>query len=131
MLGIDSKSAGFSVAGLLQICDWSLENAMNFYLSSPSDVQSMCPPVAAEVTPQPSQTQQPSYTPKTDEIVLSCGHVEANFPSSSLEQMLNLLTFIGIGAVTPAFTEGEYAEYSNDNLTVILSKKDVAKLKDN
>ena len=68
VVGLAKSNLKFNLDGLLELCDWSLDGAINMYLMSPTDVASMCPPVASK------PTQQASVVPRTgNEIVLSCG----------------------------------------------------------
>jgi hypothetical protein len=67
IVGLAKSNLKFNLDGLMELCDWSLDAAINMYLMSPPDVVAMCPPV--------SQQQQTQVVPRTgNDIVLSCGN---------------------------------------------------------
>jgi len=122
VLGLDQTSLKFSVEHLLELCDWSVDNAVDMYFTSPGNVELLAP------LPPKQEHQQEAVAVQTGEIVLSCGHVDANLAKSNVEQMLVFLNIILAGGISPAFCEGEYGEYTYENLTVLLPMKQVKKM---
>ena len=51
---------------------------------------------------------------------LSCGHVEENLPAQSIETILNILTFIRLGALQPTSIEDDVATYSSGQFHLVL-----------
>jgi len=129
-INLTKDSAHFNVESLMEICDWSVEGALNFFLNNPDDVPIICPKTTSKAQVNtPLVTSNPStMTTNPKEISLSCGHVESNLPCSNLQNMIDLLTFVASGSLQSSYTDGEYAEYSYDNLTVILPSKQIEKL---
>jgi len=113
-LGLTKESLNFSLETLMELCDWSLEETVNFYLSNFDNIQSLCPP---------TNFSQKSSSPLNSKIVISCGHVEANLGVDTLQKLLDMLEFIQLGALPPAYQDGEYGEFSNDNFTLMLPMK--------
>eukprot|EP01097_Dermamoeba_algensis_P011802 TRINITY_DN9294_c0_g1_i1.p1 TRINITY_DN9294_c0_g1~~TRINITY_DN9294_c0_g1_i1.p1 ORF type:complete len:401 (-),score=67.67 TRINITY_DN9294_c0_g1_i1:49-1218(-) len=115
--------SSFSASSLLQLCDWSLEAAVNLYLTIDlSDLQKMCPPSAAPPSVTPSSTEVPPF--HTDGIHISCGHVEADVKNTSIfQEMENFMKLIKEGGVIPQDVDGDYGEYSCESFSVILPLK--------
>eukprot|EP01122_Echinamoeba_exundans_P002929 TRINITY_DN1292_c0_g2_i8.p1 TRINITY_DN1292_c0_g2~~TRINITY_DN1292_c0_g2_i8.p1 ORF type:complete len:270 (-),score=34.17 TRINITY_DN1292_c0_g2_i8:1569-2378(-) len=116
VLGLDRESAQqtFSLSSLMQICDGSLETAIEFYLSNSESISVLCPPepnIAASPSTQDSLPQG---------IRLSCGHVEENMAPSALGQAMDLMSFIQAGAVKAQHVDGEYGEFSVENFTLMM-----------
>merc|ERR1711991_88162 len=102
---------------------------------------SMAPPKPASVSlPPPSQTTSSSSAPSGDwtgaqlfaqsedpaSVVLSCGHVEANLPSSALDDMAAFLVAIQSGAMAPSHSDGSgYSEYFSGVYALIIPDADV------
>jgi hypothetical protein len=62
-----------------------------------------------------------------NEIMLK-GHVEANFSASHLQQMLDLLSVVVAGALPPQHKDGEYGEFTSEDLTIMLSMKNLSNI---
>jgi len=107
----------------MNLNEWNIEQAVNSYFSNAGDLSTLCPP---QTRPKPVSSTIPR---KNSGVVLSCGHVEANFPAISLNQILDLLNVISAGAMSPVHTDGDYGEFTWDNLTLLLSMKDIQKIK--
>jgi len=113
-LGLSQNSLDFSLESLMTLSDWSCEDAINFYLSSMDNIVTMCPP-------QPKK----AIVSTSSDIRLSCGHVEYNLGVNTLQQLLDMIEFVQLGALPPAYRDGEYGEYSTENFTVMLPMKHV------
>ena len=46
----------------------------------------------------------------TDGVRISCGHVEANLLPSSINELLELVGLLRLGALQPSHIDGDYAE---------------------
>jgi len=114
---------------LLSLCDGSVETAINFYLTEGDQLGAICPPKKPSemASPAASTTQQKprespylqQYTQNSD-LMLSCGHVEGNLPSSALGEMKSIMEFVKLGNLKPSHVDGNYAEYNVQNFTIIL-----------
>jgi hypothetical protein len=115
VLGLDRTVAEkkFSLSSLMQICDGSLEAAVDFYLSNSDSISTLCPPEPHVVVSQPTPSGHPG-------IRLSCGHVEENMSSSTLAQALDMMSFIQAGAITAQHADGEYGEFCVENFTLMM-----------
>jgi len=117
-LGMTRDEVNFSPESLIEFCDGSIEEAINFYFTSPDDVASLCPRVAI---------QEASKESGQNEVKLSCGHVEANLSSSCLEVVLNGINSITSGILPASFIDQGYGEFSVDSFTFLVSMKDIVK----
>lgn len=123
-MGLDEGSVSFDVNALLQLCDGRVEQAVDMYaLSLPSsttvehfDFGRFLNLGASEITqmtgPAPPRAKPMAVTPIGPGIHLSCGHVEANLSPVKVQELLAFLSVIASGGLPPAYTDGEYAEYS-------------------
>jgi len=102
------------VAGLLVVCDWSVEAAADLFLSNPTATQDLFP----------SQNAVSEAA-----TLLSCGHVEANLPSSFLSRLSEFVERIIDGSLKNTHEEEDFKEFSIDNLTVLLNSKQLTGLK--
>jgi len=110
-----SAEKEFSVESLMELCEWNTSAAVEFYLGTMGEIGSMCPP---------KQSQKPTPAPAaTGDIKISCGHVEANLSCGALEEVAGLLEVIRADALPAQHIDGEYAEYSNGNFTLMLPRK--------
>jgi len=115
ILGLSKDAINFNLETLLEFWDWSVEETINCYLTNNNTIHLLCPV-------QSSQNTQNS-SPPSNQIQLSCGHVESNLNSNSLQQLLDMLEFIQNGALAPVFVDGEYGEYSNEYFTLMVPLK--------
>lgn len=106
-----SRPAPFNVAALLALVDDSVENAVALYFDAGGDVTGL-------VGAAPSDVPAPS-----SDVMLSCGHVEANLSVQSLHQLKTALELIRAGVVPPSHVDGEYGEYTVENFTIMLPMK--------
>jgi len=116
IVGINENEAAssFDIELLLTI-GGSVEGAVEaFFNSDRNELAIMCPPKRS-----PDQEQ----VFDTSELKISCGHVEANLSSNSLEEMLNFLEMIKVGAIAPVSIDGEYGEYTNNTFSIMLPLK--------
>jgi len=110
-VGMDANSSQtLNVEALMELFEWNLESAVDFYLNNASDISSILPPV-------PTQTFQ--QTPSSD-VHLSCGHVEANLAVTSVDEISTLLEIVEAGAIPPQHVDGEYGEFTNGTFTVMM-----------
>jgi len=116
----DMISNKFDVEKLMEFCDGSVESAINFYLTSGDQLEAICPPQKQQQrTTKIESPFQKKYS-ESSEVMLSCGHVEANLQSSALQEMKNVMELIKSGTVLPSQVDGNYAEYSVQNYTIML-----------
>jgi len=97
--------ASFDVEGILSISG-SVEGAVElFFGSDRNELSAMFPPKQSG--------------PGSD-IMLSCAHVEANLPPSSITDILDFLSLIRGGFVTPSHVDGNYGEFTHNTFTIML-----------
>jgi hypothetical protein len=118
-MGLHKSTLGFNLNGLLELSDWNLENSIDFYLNNLSEIESIFPKINS------SSLSQYSSSSSSSNIILSCGHVEANFPFDNLNNMINIINSIINGSLSPSYKDGEYFEFSKDNITIIVSSKQI------
>lgn len=106
-----SRPAPFNVAALLALVDDSVENAVALYFDAGGDVTGLVGAAPSDVPVASS------------DVMLSCGHVEANLSAQSLQQLKTALELIRAGVVPPSNIDGEYAEYTVENFTIMLPMK--------
>jgi len=121
-LSFSKDSLNFSIESLMELSSWSTEEAINFYLSNMDSIQGMCPPK----TP-PRSSNAVVTIPSGNGINLSCGHVEANLGVETLQQLADTVDFIQLGALPPAYIDGEYGEYTNNQFTLMIPMKHITK----
>jgi len=123
-VGIDVATAAkrFNIMGLMQLCEWSLEGAVNLYLSSPDEITSLCPPLAAAKPAKPAAPKA-AAPPISNSIQLSCGHVEKNLSPNCLQEVLDLLMLAKAKAIMPTNIDSGYGEIANGNFTIIVPLK--------
>jgi len=121
IIGLDASTAAkrFNVVGLMQLCEWNLEGAVNLFFASPDEITSLCPPVPASKPAVPKATAPPV----SSSIQLSCGHVEKNLSPNSLQDVLDLLMAAKAKAIMPSNIDSGYGEIANGNFTIIVSLK--------
>jgi len=132
LLSLDRNSISFDAEQLLILCNNSLEEAVNFYLSAPEDVKSLCPVQSESKSNLPiSQlnVRESSY-PEHNDIVISCGHVEANLNWKNIQQLIDILDVIVAGALPPVMLDGDYGEFSAENFTLLISMKQLKVFQD-
>ncbi|KNC52608.1 metallo-beta-lactamase superfamily Hydrolase [Thecamonas trahens ATCC 50062] len=140
VVGLDRATADalFSVETLMALADWLPANAINMYLSDPEGVMAMAPPsvdapaVAAAAgsgsgggsgiaAGSPGSAMFPGGAEADPlAVTLSCGHVEANLPSSALADVEAFMAAVASGAVAPSYRDGAYAEYSSGTFTFMI-----------
>jgi len=110
-VGLDTRSASaiFNAEGLMDICDWNIEAAVDFYLNNSTEISLICPPVASHTS--------------TDAVKLSCGHVESNLASVALEEIHEFMEILRSGVLSPTHIDGEFGEFSNGAFTVMMPLK--------
>lgn len=106
-----ARPAPFNVAALLALVDDSVENAVALYFDAGGDIAGLVGPAPSDVPVSSS------------DVMLSCGHVEANLSVQSLQQLKTALELIRAGAVPPSHVDGEYGEYTVENFTIMLPMK--------
>jgi len=121
IVGLERPS--FDLDAFMEMCNWDVESALNMYFANSDELVSLVGPAS---TPKPSS--QTTVSSGSD-VVLSCGHVEANLESQHLQIVLDFIEFIVLGAVTPSHVDGAYGEYVNDNFTLMINMADVQKMK--
>ena len=52
--------------------------------------------------------------------------MESNFEVKHLRQMLDMISVIKAGALSPVHKDGEYGEYTYENLTIMLPIKQIS-----
>lgn len=109
-----SRPAPFNVSALLALADDSVEQAVALYFDAGGDVTGLVGPAINDVAVA------------TNDIMLSCGHVEANLSVQSLQQLKTALELIRAGVVPPSHVDGEYGEYTVENFTIMLPMKHAA-----
>eukprot|EP01124_Arcella_intermedia_P031803 TRINITY_DN7273_c0_g1_i3.p1 TRINITY_DN7273_c0_g1~~TRINITY_DN7273_c0_g1_i3.p1 ORF type:complete len:304 (-),score=74.52 TRINITY_DN7273_c0_g1_i3:52-963(-) len=122
-LNIDTLSNLFDIEKLIELSDFSVENAINLYLTNGDQISALCPPKQKKSAPKSSPpTESPFLQPYTmsNEVQLSCGHVEANLPTSSISELSTLMQAISSKTTLPQHIDGNYGEYSFNNYTLIL-----------
>jgi len=132
LLSLDRNSLSFDPEQLLGLCNYSMEEAVNFYLSSPEDVKALCP---AQETEKPSQSSinpdsLSTSFPIHKDIMISCGHVEANLSWQNIQQLLDIMDVIVAGALPPVVLDGEYGEFSAESFTLLISMKQLKQMQE-
>jgi len=128
ILGLNSTNIvrTFNFDSLFQMCDGSVENAINFYLSNMDSLGMLFPPKPGNEQPRGNQNTNSPYDQPfiySTDINLSCGHVESNLPSTELDKINYTLTLIRNGMLQPNSIDQGYGEYTNDNFTIIVPMK--------
>jgi len=118
LIGLNKSGLHFNLVGLMELCDWSVNQAVDFYLNSSSEIETICPKIVDSSLTELNNVQS--------DVMLSCGHVEANYSASNLQQMLDVLNAIGVGALDPISVDGEYMEYTCGNITILMSRKQIS-----
>lgn len=112
----------FNLASLMQLCDGSLEAAIEFYLSNSDGLGSLCPPEPPKAAAL--RVEQATGGPAAlGTLKLSCGHVEENLDVSALDKALDMMIFIQAGAVNAQHKDGEYGEFCVENFTLMMPLK--------
>jgi len=130
LIDLDKKNLNFDVKSLLELNDWNVSSAANMYLSNPMDIQSMCPPKKIEEpkTQTSDILNQNIVAHSHVGTVISCGHVEANWPHTNIDSAIDLMEIIKCGAIQPSDPFDDYSEYSENNITIIIQKKQIENL---
>jgi len=114
----------FNFEQLFSMCDWNVENAIEFYLNNSGEIGSIFPPVRPTSAPTaPSPAQQNQF--KSNDIRISCGHVESDLPTENILQVKHLMTAVLEGHIPPSSMDGDYGEYSDGKFTIILPTKNI------
>ena len=133
----ETLNAMICVVDFMELNGWAPGNAINLFSDNPEAAMSMAPPKPASISlPPTSQTSSASapssgaqlFAQSEDpaSVVLSCGHVEANLPSSALDDMAAFLVAIQSGAMMPSHNDGSgYSEYFSGVYAVIIPDADV------
>eukprot|EP01103_Thecamoeba_quadrilineata_P011095 TRINITY_DN257_c0_g1_i5.p1 TRINITY_DN257_c0_g1~~TRINITY_DN257_c0_g1_i5.p1 ORF type:complete len:142 (-),score=22.23 TRINITY_DN257_c0_g1_i5:95-520(-) len=102
----------FSIDTLLELCNWSVEDALQLYLNDPSEISKIAPPHLT------GSSLDELFN--NNEVSLSCGHVESNLPSNKLYDLRQLLLSVSSGLIHPKHIDGDYGEYSSDSFNLLL-----------
>eukprot|EP01120_Amphizonella_sp_Union-15-10_P014296 TRINITY_DN6883_c0_g1_i1.p1 TRINITY_DN6883_c0_g1~~TRINITY_DN6883_c0_g1_i1.p1 ORF type:complete len:387 (-),score=66.95 TRINITY_DN6883_c0_g1_i1:86-1246(-) len=127
ILGLDSSSVTFDVGALIDLCDGSVESALNLYLSNDGHVGDFVPaahhnsPTSDETPKAPLDLTYKSY----DDVRLSCGHVEDNLSASSLSEILTLIGHVQAGLIHASHVDSGYGEFSQGIFTLLLPMKEI------
>eukprot|EP01062_Namystynia_karyoxenos_P035246 TRINITY_DN25846_c0_g1_i1.p1 TRINITY_DN25846_c0_g1~~TRINITY_DN25846_c0_g1_i1.p1 ORF type:complete len:393 (+),score=108.50 TRINITY_DN25846_c0_g1_i1:70-1179(+) len=112
-------STRFCVRSLLQLCDDSVEQAVNMYLTSPDTIGEMVPPPPP---PVPAAAPAAASTPGVAQsgVLIAGGHVEPGMPADSIDQALALLEAVRAGAVMPSQIDDGFGEFTNGQFSFML-----------
>jgi len=125
-LSTDNIINSFNFDSLLEMSDGSVESAINFYLTNMDSLGMIFPPKPSGQEQKVNTNSSSPYDLQfftSNEINLSCGHVEANLSSTDLGKINYTLTLIKNGMLSPNFVDQGYGEYTNDNFTLLVPMK--------
>jgi len=126
---VATLSKQFDPHKLMALCDGSVENAVNMYLSMPQDIAQLAPPASAAgaagaLTSSANQASKinQKYTEHKDKR-MSCGHVSDNLAMKDLEGLKEMITAVKAGTLKPQYIDQGYGEYSNGYWSIMLPLK--------
>lgn len=124
-LGLNKKNIQqvFNPISLLEICDFDLMNAVDFYLTNVENIHQLFPPKegASKLSEEDEIGIFDDKIPeKNNNLVLSCGHVSNQLNMNAIDELLILIEQIQMQEILPGKIEQGYAEYSNGTFSIII-----------
>jgi len=108
VIGLSKEFCQFDVSQFLQLCDWSVEGAVELFLNNPSEAETLAP-----LKKVPSNL---AIALKNKKVNVSCGHVEANLEAEKLQEMMDIISVIKAGALAPTSIDPQgYGEYNYES----------------
>eukprot|EP01065_Artemidia_motanka_P030355 TRINITY_DN36377_c0_g1_i1.p1 TRINITY_DN36377_c0_g1~~TRINITY_DN36377_c0_g1_i1.p1 ORF type:complete len:365 (+),score=76.95 TRINITY_DN36377_c0_g1_i1:49-1143(+) len=111
----DAVSSRFSVRTLLQLCDDSVEQAIDMYVTSQDEIPLLAPPDAPVQPAAPPVASAPSSG-----VLVAGGHVETGMPADCFDQVLALMEAVAAGALPPISVDEGYGEFNNGQFNLML-----------
>eukprot|EP00003_Mantamonas_plastica_P009830 TRINITY_DN19206_c0_g1_i1.p1 TRINITY_DN19206_c0_g1~~TRINITY_DN19206_c0_g1_i1.p1 ORF type:complete len:485 (+),score=140.92 TRINITY_DN19206_c0_g1_i1:1091-2545(+) len=124
MLNKQEVKSQFDIAKLMEVNDWQVSAAVEFYFDNMSAVPSMFPPSSQSSGGGQNANTGSTYTKQDMEhdglLKISCGHVEANLGLDCIGKVRELVLSAQAGISYPQHVEDGYGEFSTMEFTIMM-----------
>lgn len=124
LLQLSPKSLSFDPLLLIELNDYDVNAAVNFYLSNSEHISTLFP---VSENPAAADTNETGYYEESipiqkDEVKLSCGHIESDLPPDSIDEVLLMIDHYQNNLLQPIYVDDDYAEFSNGKFSLMIPK---------